>query len=134
MHVRRGDNEQLATALAAARQDAEALRAELRVSEQRRAEAEARAAALAERLEAERRDADAKARDMAEVRERAARAEGESGALREQLAAERARADARLREAEAARDAVKAELDDWTAGGPLERALRALLWRRGRDG
>ena len=63
-----------------------------------------------------------------ELRERAARAEGESGALREQAAAERERAEARARDLEAAR----AELAAWTAGGPLARAWRAFLNRRGR--
>ena len=60
-------------------------------------------------------------RALAELRERAARAEGESGALREQITAERERAEA-----------AQAELAEWTAGGPLARALRALVFRRGR--
>ncbi len=33
---------------------------------------------------------------------------------------------------EAARDATRAELEDWPAGGPLARAVRAFLYRRGR--
>ena len=36
-----------------------------------------------------------------------------------------------LDEAEAAGDATKAELAEWTAVGPLARALRALVYRRG---
>jgi hypothetical protein len=182
MPKRPGDTERaavaaLGAAFAAARQDAEALRAKLRVAEQGRAEAEGRAAILAERVEAERRDAEAKARELVEARERAARAEGESatrrtaldreqeragraearaeaalamadrrgrevvelrervgqaegesGALRERVAAERERAEASARDLEAAR----AELADWTAGGPVARAWRAFLNRRGR--
>jgi hypothetical protein len=45
-------------------------------------------------------------------------------ALRERLERERDRADSaegRLREPEAERDAERAELDAWTAGGPLAR-------------
>jgi hypothetical protein len=55
-----------------------------------------------------------------ELRERAGRAEGESVALREQVTAERERAEA-----------ARAELAEWTAGGPLARAWRAFLNRRG---
>lgn len=52
-------------------------------------------------------------------RERAGRAEG--GATAERGARERA---------EAERDAARNELNTWTAGGPLTRALRALIYRR----
>ena len=45
---------------------------------------------------------------------------------------EQERGAARVQEAEAARDAAKAELAEWTAGGPLARAWRALAYRRGR--
>jgi len=45
-----------------------------------------------------------------------------------QVAAERIRADA----VQARLDAAQAELADWTAGGPLARAVRAFLNRRGR--
>src|SRR3954471_6158562 len=34
---------------------------------------------------------------------------------------------------ETARDAARGELADWTAGGPLGRAWRALIYRRGRS-
>jgi hypothetical protein len=47
---------------------------------------------------------------LAELRERVGRAEGEAAALREQGRAEQERAAARVQEADAARDAVKAEL------------------------
>src|SRR5215207_9062506 len=96
------------------------------------AEARGEAVALRERAEmAEVRAAKAEA-EIGVERARAARAEGESATLREQIAAERARAEARLREMEAARDVIRTELADWTAGGPLARAWRAFLNRRGR--
>jgi hypothetical protein len=41
--------------------------------------------------------------------------------------------EGRLREAQAATAAVEAELAEWTSGGPLTRAVRALLYRRGRS-
>ena len=71
-------------------------------------------------------------RQREEARVRAAAAEGEAAVLREQVNAERDRAEARLRDAEAARDAAKAELENWTVGGPCARAWRGLLHRRGR--
>ena len=43
------------------------------------------------------------------------------GTLREQVMAERDRAEA-----------ARAELAEWTAGGPVARAVRAFLDRRGR--
>ncbi len=52
----------------------------------------------------------------------------QQGALEEQLKRERERADRLERD----RDAARAELEDWAAGGPLARALRAFLYRRGR--
>ena len=55
------------------------------------------------------------------LRERAGRAEGESATLREQVTVERERAEA-----------ARAELAEWTAGGPVARAVRAFLNRRGR--
>ena len=84
--------------------------------------------------------ADQRGNDMAELRERVGRAESEATALRDRAdraeqrmaqseareAAERARA-ARL---EAERDAIRAEFNAWTAGGPLVRAWRAFLNRR----
>ena len=157
---RPGDMERAAASFAAAWHGAEALRAELLASERQRAEAEGRAAALSERIEAERRDAEARTRELAEanerarraearaeaaqgladrrgeelaeLRERVGRAEGEAETLREQLKAERNRSVTQMREVEAARDAAKAELAEWTAGGPLARALRALVYRRKR--
>lgn len=70
------------------------------------------------------------ARQDAELREaliERARAEGERDALRSTLAHERqARAAA-----EAERDAAQREAAEWVAGGPLARAWRALIWRRG---
>jgi hypothetical protein len=47
---------------------------------------------------------------------------GESATLREQVTAERNRAEA-----------ARSELADWTAGGPVARAVRAFLNRRGRS-
>ena len=49
--------------------------------------------------------------------------------MRERVAAERERAEASARELEAAR----AELADWTAGGPVARAWRAFVNRRGQS-
>ena len=50
--------------------------------------------------------------------------------------AERGRAelarDAAAARAQAAIDAARAELADWTGGGPLARAWRALIYRRER--
>ena len=92
---------------------------------------EGEATALREALARERERADraeTAADAVPEMRERAARAEGESGVLREQAAAERERAEARARDLEATR----AELAAWTAGGPVVRAWRAFLNRRGR--
>ncbi len=109
-------------------QDAAQARGEAAALRERAEMAEGRAAALAERVEAERRDADTKGRELIEARERAARAEGEAGALRERIEAERDRAEANARGLEAAR----AELASWTGGGPLARAVRAFLHRRGR--
>jgi hypothetical protein len=54
--------------------------------------------------------------------------------LREQLSRERERADraeVRTGQAKAERDAARAELAGWTAGGPLARAWRAFLNRQG---
>ena len=67
-----------------------------------------------------------------ELRERVGRAEGEAVALHGQLLTERDRAARQVREAEAARDAAKSELAEWTTGGPLARAWRGFLNRRGR--
>jgi hypothetical protein len=104
---------------------------------------EGEASALREALARERERADraeTAAAVVPDLRERAARAEGESAALREQITvertavreqvtAERQRAEASARDLEAAR----AELADWTAGGPVARAWRAFLNRRGRS-
>lgn len=73
--------------------------------------------------------------ELAGAQDRAGRAEGESAALREQVTAarehattERARAETSARELEA----MRAELAQWTSGGPFTRAIRAFLSRRGR--
>jgi chromosome segregation ATPase len=102
--------------------------------------AEGEAAALRDALERERLRADqseAAARQArqaeAEAIEQATGLESEVETLRTALAAaeddlEAAEQDrTRLR---AERDAAQAELADWTAGGPVERAWRALLHRR----
>jgi hypothetical protein len=65
--------------------------------------------------------------DREGARVQAGRVEGEAAALRDALAHERAAATA-AREGQAA---AEAELVQWTAGGPLARAWRALLHRRG---
>jgi hypothetical protein len=87
----------------------------------------AEAGAAAERARAERAEAALGAALVA-----AARAEGEATALRGEVRAVRDEAATRVQAAEAARDAARAELADWTAGGPLGRAWRALVYRRGR--
>jgi hypothetical protein len=89
-------------------------------------------------------------RERAEKAERRAeRAEAEAGAERARASmAERGREEAQIRaaaadrevtvrrEAEArerqGREAAEREIAEWTAGGPLARALRALAFRRGR--
>jgi hypothetical protein len=104
-------DDRLTNALQAA---AAALREAIGRERERADKAEARAGQAetrAERAEAEREAA----------RVAAARAEGEAVALRGQVQA-----------AETARDGARAELADWTAGGPLGRAWRALIYRRGR--
>ena len=108
------------------------LRAALRAAEQRQTEADERAGRAEARADAAQALADRRGDEPAELRERAGRAEGESATLREQSAAERERSVTQMREVEAARDAAKAELAEWTAGGALERAWRALVHRRGR--
>ena len=59
--------------------------------------------------------------ELAELRERVGRAEAE----RDQARAERERVERQAVEAQA-------ELAEWMAGGPLARAVRAFLNRRGR--
>ena len=74
---------------------------------------------------------------MPELRERVGRAEGESATLQEQVKAERDRTTRERERAEAAArdaEAARADLAAWTAGGPLARAMRAFLNRRGRAG
>lgn len=66
--------------------------------------------------------------ELSGQRERAAQAEGDAKATREALAYERGQ----VATERAARQAVEAELADWTAGGPLARAWRGFLYRRGR--
>lgn len=70
---------------------------------------------------------DEAAQATAALIERAARAEGEATALREALTHERQARQA----AEAARDAARQEAAEWASGGPLARAWRALVYRRG---
>ena len=129
MPDRPGDTERTAVAaleaaFAASRQDIEALRLELRASEEGRAEAEGRAAVLAAQVEAEQQTSDARTHNLAkalarereradraeavaavvpELRERVGRAEGESATLRERMESERARAAAAEAELEKAR-------------------------------
>lgn len=77
----------------------------------------------------------AQAGQIAELRQDLGRAEGEAQVLqaavaheRAQVAAERTRAD----ELQGRLDVVQAELAERDAGGPLARAWRALVYRRGR--
>ena len=80
--------------------------------------------------------------ELVELRERASRAEREAAALQDALAREAAQAaaeraarqtlEASWRAAEAEVDRTRAELAALTAGGPLRRALRAFVFRRGR--
>ncbi len=72
----------------------------------------------AERAESE---AAARLREVEAAREAAGREQGRANAEQQARAA-----------AEAERDAARSELAGWTAGGPLARAWRAFLNRRGR--
>jgi multidrug resistance efflux pump len=111
------DDDRLANALqaaAAAQGEAVALREAMGRERERADKAEGQAAS--ERAKADKAEAEREAARIA-----TARAEGEAAALRGQVQA-----------AEAARDGARAELADWTAGGPLGRAWRALIYRRGR--
>jgi flagellar biosynthesis/type III secretory pathway protein FliH len=72
-----------------------------------------REAAAAERVQV----AEAHGRELAELRERVGRAEAEK--------------DAVIREAAATKAQAEAELAAWSEGGPIARAMRALMWRRG---
>jgi cell division protein FtsB len=68
---------------------------------------------------------------------RAERAEGEAQALQEAVMHERAQvaaAQAERQVAQAERNSLEAELEAWTAGGPVARAWRAFLTRRARRG
>jgi hypothetical protein len=62
------------------------------------------------------------------ARERAGRAESEAAALRDALGHERGQ----VAQAREAQQAAEVELAQWVAGGPLARAVRAFLSRRGR--
>jgi pilus assembly protein FimV len=94
----------------------------------RAAKAEGESATLREQVESERGRADrAEARAAQAEREREAAKVAAAAAERE--AAVRREAEARERQA---REAAERELAEWTAGGPLARALRALAFRRGR--
>ena len=92
----------------------------------------AEAEALARRFQAE----------VTEQRSRADRAEGEGIALREALArdarshekaeADRLKAETQRDAAQNARNEAQADLAAWTSGGPIARAWRAFVNRRGR--
>jgi len=83
---------------------------------------------LRQRAEAAEARAERLAGELATQHERAGRAEGEAAARRDAEASVRAEA-ARERQG---REAAERELAEWMAGGPLARALRALVYRRGR--
>jgi hypothetical protein len=70
--------------------------------------------------------AEAQAGVVPALRERLGRVEGEATALRDAMARERQRADVEQQ----GREAAQRELAEWTAGGPVRRALRALVYRR----
>jgi chromosome segregation ATPase len=85
------------------------------------------------RIEDQERQLDETRQTAATAREHAARLEGELGALRAGLAAAEARTATLLEEAvehRAERNRLAAEIEMWTAGGPLARAWRALLNRQ----
>jgi hypothetical protein len=122
---------------------AKAAREALDTARAERDAARAEATAVRERAAAEIAETQKHAAaEVSEARERAAKAEGEAAVLRGRVdraeqcvnqseareAAERARAE-RL---DAERGRLQAELDAWTACGPMTRAFRALLFRRGR--
>lgn len=93
-------------------------------------EALAREHEAAERHQAERNAALA---EIVTLAARAAKVEGEAAALRDSAAREQqqvAAVQAALQAAERAREAAEAEAAGWMAGGPLTRALRALIYRR----
>jgi hypothetical protein len=70
--------------------------------------------------------ADRRGEELAGLRQRVGQAEGEAAVLRQRVNGVEQWA-ARL---EAERDAIRAEFNAWTAGGPLVRAWRAFLNRR----
>jgi len=124
-------------------QDAAEARGEATALRQRAERAEA--VAIAERARAAQAEREREAARIA-----AAAAEAEGKALREALAREmrrleQAEADRQAAETQrdvvrairdaalAERDAARGELADWTAGGPIARAWRALIYRRGRS-
>jgi hypothetical protein len=84
------------------------------------------------RAEAAQALADRRGEELAEARERAGRAEGEAVSLREQVTAVRTVLEEQVAAERARTEAVRAELAEWTAGGPVARAVRAFLNRRGR--
>jgi hypothetical protein len=123
-----------------ARTPSDALEVQLRQQIERAEAGERR-----QRVRAEKAEADARAQA-----ERAARAEGEAMALRDALVREmrrleQAEADRQTAETQrdvvrtirdaalAERDAAQGELADWTVGGPIARAWRAFMNRRGRS-
>jgi hypothetical protein len=115
--------------------EAAALRAALDRERERAGRAEARAnraegesATLREQVESERSRAD-RAETRAAQAEREREAAKVAAAAAEREAVVRREAEARERQG---REAAERELAEWTAGGPLARALRALAFRRGR--
>jgi hypothetical protein len=98
-----------------------ALREALTRERERADRAEARADRAEGHATAERARADTAEREREAARIAEATAVGEGRALRE-----------RAERAEAERAATLTELEAWTAGGPLARAMRALLYKRGR--
>ncbi|MDO9713763.1 hypothetical protein [Paracraurococcus lichenis] len=114
--------------------EATGLREGLRVAEDGRRDAEARAAALAGELTVERQRATTATDAAQQAQARALAAEGEAAALRD--AAARAEAQAALEHKarlaiEAAQEAAQARAEELTQGGRLGRAWRALTGRRG---
>ena len=115
-------------AAAEARGEANALRERLELAD-----------ALADRLRA---DIDRSRMEREQAQIAAAAAEGEARALREALArdarshekaeADRLKAETQRDAAQNARNEAQADLAAWTAGGPIARAWRAFVNRRGR--
>jgi hypothetical protein len=108
--------------------EAEALRVAASRERERADRGEARAAEAERRFETERLRVAMAEREREEARVQAAAAEARAEELQVSIARETARAA----RAEAARRATEDELAGWVAGGPIARAWRALVYRRGR--